>query len=156
MKDYEYGYSSLENNLVNYSHIFDSTISRIYFSYYRNTPTFMHKITIKWEDGTLSTLTMIDSDCYKVKYKYGFVKISELKVGSKSHFGWHNKKGIVVDKTVCISRPSYVFTLSDRIEVNGIMVKCKIPRLLRHTKQLSRINKRLVDPSWCLGMKHFL
>lgn len=156
MKGYEFGSTKLNNNLVGFYHVYNSTTTRIYFCYYRNTPMMMHTLSILWDDGIESTITLADCKRYKMKYNDKFVRISDLEVGDEGRFSWDEKKGTIVSKTMTIVSPCYLFTRSKRIEVNRVMVKCKVPRLLKHTELTSRISSKLVNPSLCLGMKHLL
>ena len=156
MQGYKYGLAKLDENLVNFYHVYNSTTSRIYFCYYRNTPTMMHTLTILWDDGITTTITLLDCDMYKVKYKDKFVRISDLEINNRGRFSWDEKKGTIIGKSMTIVSPCYLFTLSKRIEINRVLVKCKVPRLLKHTRLTSRISSKLVNPSLCLGMKHLL
>ena len=156
MRGHDHGLSKLSNDLVNFHHIFDTTSSRIHFCYYRNTPVLMHLVIIEWEDGVTTSISLMDCDMYRVKYNDKFVKVGDIEVGDVARFSWDERKGTVIDKKMVIVSPCYIFTLSNTIEIDRILVSCKVPRLLKHTRLTSRISSKLVNPSLCLGMKHLL
>lgn len=141
-----YGYSKLENVLVNFYHVFDSRVGRVFFCHTKSFHELMFRLTIEWEDGIITTITMKNCKKYKVKYKNDFVSISYLKVGNKSRFGSSNLKGKIIKKEHVIAIPCYIFTTIDLVEVNRVLVKCKTPLLLRHIKQLSRLNRVFASP----------
>jgi len=93
---------------------------------------------------------------YRVKYNDKFVRVDDIEVGDVARFSWDERKGTVIDKKMVIVSPCYIFTLSNTIEIDRILVSCKVPRLLKHTRLTSRISSKLVNPSLCLGMKHLL
>ena len=143
------GLVPLKDVKANFHHIYNATVTRIFFCYTKKHYELMHKLTIEWEDGAISTITALNSKHFKIKYKDTYQKINNIPLGAKSRFGWSSRKGKVIKKEHIVSKPTFIFTVNQRLEVNGILVKCKAPNLLRHTKQSSRISRYLVDPRIC-------
>lgn len=156
MKGYDIGDAQLKENLVNFYHVYNHTNTRIFFCYVRNTPVLMHELEIEWDDGIVSTITVLDCEMYKIKYNNKFFRSGDLEVGYNGRFSWDEKKGTIIGKRLVVVSPCYIFTCSGKFEINRVFVKCTVPRLLKHTKYTSRISSKLANPSLCLGMKHLL
>ena len=156
MKGYDIGDAKLNLNLVNFFHVYNSTVTRIFFCYYRSAPVLMQELEIEWDDGIISTITILDCEMYKIKHNNKFCRVSDLEIGYKGRFSWDEKKGTITGKKPVIVSPCYIFTCSGKFEINRVFVKCTVPRLLKHTKYTSRISSKLANPSLCLGMKHLL
>jgi len=151
-----YGNSRLENVLVNFYHVFDSRIGRVFFCHTKKSHELMFRLTIEWDDGKVTTITMKNCEKYKIKYKNEFVKIAYLNVGNRCRFGSSNMKGRIIKKEHVVAIPCYIFTTIDLIEVNRVLVKCKTPLPLRHIKQLSRLNRVLASSILHPGSTLFL
>ena len=144
--------------------IYDSKITRVYFAHTKKTHMLMQQLTIEWdtpihtEDGyqKTTTITMMNTKEFKIRYKNTYQKIDNIPLHTRSRFGWHHNKGKVIKKDYVLARPTYIFTTIGHLEIGGILVRCKPPALLLHTKRTSRIGRHLVNPNICPLMKYLL
>lgn len=149
------GIIALKDVEVNQFNINDTMLSRIYFKHKKKSYTLMQRLTLEWDDNTITTITLENSKYFKLPYKGTFQKINNIPIGYRGKFSYNNDKARVVNKEYVSSRPVYVFTETERLVVNNVIVKCKSSKILRHTKYTSRISKHLVHPTCMIGL-HFV
>lgn len=150
------GLIPLDQVKVGMCNVTDQVVSRVYFRYTKKDYKLMNRLTIEWDDNSISTMTLENTKYYKLPYKHTFQKICNIPIGYRGRFRVDGEKGRIIRSEYITAKPTYIFTDTERLVVNNVLLKCKSSKLLRHTKYISRISRYLVDPRLMIGLRFAL
>lgn len=150
------GVVPLNQAKVGMYNVCSNVVSRIFFVYTKKDYKLMHRLTIEWDDNSVTTITLQNTKHYKLPYKGTFQKVANIPINYRGRFRIDGEKGRITKIEYITAKPTYIYTDTERLIVNNVVLKCKSSKLLRHTKYTSRLSRHFVNPNLMLGLRFAL